>query len=408
MSNIRQFISEYNQVGTDAAGRSRVSQITTVFDGKVVNGHNSLIFDETGSGQFISGSNKITMTASGSGNEYTIFQSNRDFVYLSGKSQLVEETFDTFSTQSGVIKRVGYFDSNDADPTANSSSYDGFWLETTDDSIKLVVQNEDDGEPNHEVDITEWTGYESLGEYQNISTWDYFTVIIWDFLWLGGAVLRLWLKTDNGFKLAHIYNYSGKRKDTMIKWPCKPIRYEVRNVGGNTNGEFRYICSQVATEGSINNMGIARSVDTGITPITLTTTGTTYPILAIRKNSPYRCIPAELLDFTTFITTNNDYAKFTIQYNPTLSAPLTYTDVDKSSVQKSIGDGIITVTADGDVLASGYYKQDTILPTKLLDENFLTFLTSGVNFENTGQYVLCITPISNNIDVFGEMSYKEY
>lgn len=42
--------SSYSQSGVDAGSRTRVSQLTTLFDGKVVNGHTDLILEEAGTG----------------------------------------------------------------------------------------------------------------------------------------------------------------------------------------------------------------------------------------------------------------------------------------------------------------------------------------------------------------------
>lgn len=58
--------------------------------------------------------------------------------------------------------------------------------------------------------------------------------------------------------------------------------------------------------------------------------------------------------FQVFIN-SADQAIWTLEMNPTLSAPLTYTDVANSAVQQAIGSAVtalsITVTAPGRVLA---------------------------------------------------------
>jgi len=84
----------YEQIGIDAGGRQRVSQITTLLDGKVTNGHTSLLLEDIGTGTHsLSGGNNNMTVASG---EYCIFQSRRFYPYFSGKSTIVETTFDGF------------------------------------------------------------------------------------------------------------------------------------------------------------------------------------------------------------------------------------------------------------------------------------------------------------------------
>jgi hypothetical protein len=402
MSNFRNIDFNYSQISVDAGGRVRTSGLTTLLDGKIVNGHSELIFNNAGTGTGTLGNSKYSMSVTSG--QYKIWQSNQYLAYLSGKSQVFEETFDTFAPEANVIKRFEGFTSNAVAPY--DTDFDGFYIESSNNSIKLVISNEDDNNtPNLDIDITQWSGYADLGEYQNPANWDNFTVVYFDFLWLGGAIHRTWLKTSKGFKLANIYHYSGTRKNTMFKFPCLPIRYEIRSTTGT--GSFRYICSQVATEGDIGHSGYTRTIRTGHLPIVLPTVGTTYPLMGIRKQSAYRCIPVALEDFSTFVQSNNDILEYTIQRNPAYSAPLSWANFPKSSLQHAKGNGTITVTTEGDVLAAGYISQNGIVPTKLLEENFFSYLGSTIN-NTMDEFVLCGTPITTSISTHSTLTFKEF
>lgn len=213
------------------------------------------------------------------------------------------------------------------------------------------------------------------------------------------------MKAGSSFVLAHDYHYPGTSQDVMIATPCKPLRFEMRSTSGS--GTFRYICSQISTEGSIDEAGIIRSVNTGHLSTTVATIGTKYPIKAIRKNAAYRCVPVSIQDFSLFTSTANDRSLYTLEINPTLSAPLTYSDVANSALQEASGNGTITVSSAGTIIASGYSAQDSILPTGLLKTNFLAFMGMDIN-DTPDQYVLCMTPITGGIDAFGTISYKEF
>lgn len=376
-----------------------MSQLTTLMDGKVVNGHTPLIFESAGTGTHTLGNSKNNMAVTSG--QWAIFASKRFYPYFSGKSQTVECTFDTFGVQANVVKRFGYFSSNAV--SAFDTTYDGMWCENDGTTIRLRMNRA--GTSTLDVPITSWSGYANLGEYQDLANWNNFTVCIFDFLWLGGAVMRFWIKTQSGFVLAHIFHYAGTAQDVFMLHPCQPLRYEIRSSTGA--GSFRYICSQIATEGSFEEDGIVRAVTTGVTAITCATVGTTYPLLSLRKQSAHRCVASRLSDFNVFVSSTNDRLLYSIQINPTLSAPLTYANVASSSVQSALGNGTITVTAAGVIMAAGFLTQNSILPSRLLENNFLAYM--GGTLANTmDEYVLCGTPITSNVDCYASLAYKEY
>jgi hypothetical protein len=386
-------------IQADAGGRVRVSQFTTLGDYKIIGyDRTNYLWENAGTGTGAYANNKFNMSVTAG--QWYVKQSRRFVHYFSGKSQVVEMTFDGFSPQAGVVKRCGYFSSSAVSPF--SATLDGFWVESDGSTIRLIASRA--GTETLNVPITSWTGYGFLNEYQTLATWNNFTVVLIDFLWLGGAVLRLWIKTARGFILAHVFNYSGTSPDVFILSPNKPLRYEIRSTVGV--GSFRYICAQIATEGSTVENGFSRSVDVGTATIPANVIGTTYPIKAIRKQAIYRDISVKIEEFTLLVATS-DTVLWSIQINPTLSAPLTYAAVANSAVEAANGNGTITVTAAGGILASGYLVQSVLPPMGLLRENFLAYL--GGSLSNVmDQYVLCVTPISVNTGILATIGYKEF
>lgn len=386
-------------VQSDAGGRVRVSQFTTLGDYKILNSDRpSYLWENAGTGTGAFSGNKFNMSVTAG--QWYVKQSRRFVHYFSGKSQVCEMTFDGFTPQANVAKRCGYFSSSAVSPY--SATLDGFWLESDGTTIRLIASRA--GTETLNVPITSWSGYAFLNEYQNLATWNNFTVVLIDFLWLGGAVLRLWIKTSYGFVLAHVFNYSGTSPDVFILSPNQPLRYEIRSSGGV--GSFRYICAQIATEGSTGENGFSRSVNTGTASIPANAVGTTYPIKAIRKQTIYRDISVKLEDFSLLVA-SSDTLLWLIQINPTLSAPLTYTAVAASAVEEATGNGTITVTAPGGIIASGYVVQNIQPSPGILRENFLAYL-GGTLGNVMDQYVLCVTPATVNTNVYATLSYKEF
>ena len=326
--------------------------------------------------------------------QWMVRQARRFHPYFSGKSQMAECTFDNFGLDAGVVKRVGYFSSNAVSPF--DETYDGLWLENT--GTSYVFKASRAGTETISADWTTWNNYAAVQDYD----FDNFTVILFDFLWLGGAVCRLWLKNESGFILLHTVHYSGSAQDVFILSPNQPVRYEIRSTTGA--GSFRYICSQVSTEGSINESGLGRTLSTAA--IATATIGTTYPIISLRKASAFRDIAVAIEDLSVFVTTAADQLRWSLQVNPTLSAGLTYAAVPNSAAAVAFGNGTITVTAAGTIIAGGTTSSTLIQPTGMLKLNFLSFL--GSTLANVmDQYVLCVTPITTAVTSYSTLSFRE-
>ncbi len=403
MSYFESILLNPNSVSLDAGSRLRVSQLTTLMDGKILNSDNPFVWDNQGTGTGLYNANKYNMSVTAG--QFFVRQSRRFTPYYAGKSQLIECTFDNFQVQANVIKRAGYFSSNAVSPFA--STYDGFYLENNGTTIKLKAERA--GVTTIDVDWTNWDNYDLISGYD----WSTFTVIAFDFLWLGGAQLRIFLKTDLGFVLAHTVAYSGTATDTFILSPNQPIRYEIRSTTGT--GSLRYICSQVSTEGSINEAGYNNSVNSlsmaGVPSNTIATIGTTYPLKAIRKKVANRDNSVKLTGATVFVSSATDILLWSIQLNPTLSAPLTYVDIANSAIQEANGSAVAaistTVVTKGRVLVSGIISQNGVVPAGGFAEDFLQFL--GCSLNNTmDELVLCVMPISATITVNGTLNFKEY
>lgn len=379
-------------ISQDAGGRVRVSQLTTLGDYKTLNYDRTLLLENAGTGTGAFSANKYNMSVTAG--QWFVRQSRRYHPYFSGKSQMFECTFDGFGLEADVVKRVGGFSSSATSPY--SATLDGVWLENT--GTSYVMKAARAGTETVSVDWTDWDNYDEIKNHD----WSKFTVILIDFLWLGGAVYRLWMKNGAGFTLLHTVHYPGTATDVFILSPNQPVRYEIRSTTGS--GSFRYICAQCSTEGSIDESGLGRTLRTGA--ITIGSIGTTYPLLALRKATTSRDIGVVLEDLSLFPTSANDQTQWSLQINPTLSAGLTYGALANSAVESAVGNGTITVTSPGTIINAGTASTNSQLPSGILKKNFLAWLGSTLN-NTMDEYVLCATPITSNIVTYSTLSFKE-
>jgi hypothetical protein len=378
----------------DAGARLRTSSLTTLGDYKTLGADEALLLENIGTGTGLWANNVYNMSvASG---EYLIRQSRRHHPYLSGKSQQVELTLIGFS---GTVSLV-----------VQNSGTDVFRIAQTDWNVNPL--------PGHD--------------------WSTFNVIIFDFLWLGGAMLRTFVVTDEGIILVDMRNVASTVAGLIFKSPNQPVRYEIRSDGAITTKRVGYfssnivapydsnkdgfwlesvtdaatgsmvcVCSQVSTEGSINESGKIRSVNTGSTAISLGVVGTTYPVKAIRLGAAFQDRYVKVSGISGFVSSVNDTLLMTLQLNPTLSAPLSYTSVANSSAEQADGNGTITVTSPGTILFSQIITQNSVFSPESFIQDFLTVI--GTTIEDVSdQLVLCGTPITTTIATFGTINYKEY
>lgn len=377
-------------VSIDTGGRTRTSAILSLFDGKIMNAEDAYKWDTKGSGTALYINNAVNLSVAPG--EYMIRQGRFFSPYFSGKPQMIEMTQQDFNNQPGVVKRFGYFSSNAVAPYA--SDYDGWWVEADGDTYWLVTSN--NGVETHRIEWTDWFGYHKVADYD----WSKFSVSMVDFLWLGGAGLRLFMVVDGQFELIHaIKDHAGYASSLIFKSPNQPVRYEIRSTTGA--GQLLSICSQVATEGAgPNEQG--EGIAWYSAPLAANTVGNIYALCGAKKRAEFRNHFCPVSEIGAAIQTS-DSGVLLLLINPTLSAPLSYTN--NSRIQTGVALSPTTVSNVGRVLkavpmvSSGVQTQS---PNALLRN-------LAVGIDNTmSELVVAYAPQSANQTVFGSMQVLEY
>lgn len=388
-------------VSFDAAKRLRVGQLSTLFDGKTLNADDTTLYNTAGTGTGTWANNTYQMSVTSG--QYFIRQGTIFAGYASGKSQLIEVTFQNFQVQANVTKRVGYFSSSATAPY--NTVFDGIFLENDGTTIRLRTFNA--GTSTSNVPITSWDGYNQLSSYN----WANFTAVLFDFLWLGGTAVRMFVMKDGQFVLAHTIKWAGNNAGTIILSPNQPIRYEIASSTGT--GSLTSICAQVSSEGEVNGGAQGKTLVTtsGTTGITMATINTNYFILGIRKNMTYRTTTISMIDLNGFVSSVLDQCYWTLEYNPTLTGGVTNTATNEITVTTNTAVGTPATASGGIVLASGFLQTTALQPSN----NFFVS-SSSVSLKNfindatntTPLLALCMRPITAGIKSFGVLSYKVY
>jgi hypothetical protein len=272
----------------DAFGRLRISDAFTLGDYKHLYGLDPNFRDTITNGGTVTFQIQqacARLTTSNNPASSVIHQTKMYHQYQPGKSQFIKSTFNFYSNVVNVVKRTGYYDSNN-----------GIYLEqSANGALSFTIRTDTSGTPsdarrvyqhewNNDTCNTSISGPSGNGSFDLdiTKTQIFFT----DFQWLGVGRVRCGFVHDGKTIVAHEFDNSNILPTVYMSNPNLPVRCEIINTGATDGGFFDQICSTVLSEGGYLEAGQDWHVSTGNTKITITGAGNTVPIMAIRlKNS---------------------------------------------------------------------------------------------------------------------------
>lgn len=402
--NLKVTIQEYGDTPSiDAFARLRVSTPYTLFDSKQLHDKQPLFWDEITAGSATSVHSSTdaatAMTVTASASDYVIRQTKQRFNYQPGKSQLIIFTFHA-PQQTGVTMQIGPFDGTGG---TYQTPKNGIFLEITESDISWNICK--NGSTTETVTQANWN-YDTLDGTGNSGiTLDLDAVNIGflDIEWLGVGRVRTGFFIAGIPRYCHYFSHANDPTYTSVymSTPNLPIRYYIES-DGTGGGTLDHICSTVMSEGGIQETGVLRSVNTGITHIDADAADTKYAVIGIRQKTTYYDITVYPEYFSMISETNDDY-KWTIELNPTISGTFTYNDVTNSAIQYALGATANTVSASGIIIDSGFSKS-----ASTIDRKITTALRMGSTIAGTvDALVLTVTPLSSNADYQASLTYRE-
>lgn len=389
----------------DAFGRWRVSSPVTLFDSKQIHNNQSLLWDDaepTGSSTTSAWSQFEAATTIGVGATtfgQRVRQTYQRFNYQPGKSQLILLTFSEFDTATGITKRVGAFDQDN-----------GIFLESAEGTINIVRRTKVSGSVvDNQIAQASWNldTMDGDNDSQNPSGINLdFTkaqILFIDFEWLGVGRVRVGFVIDGLIYYCHEFLNANNLTTVYMSTPNLPLRYEINNDSNGAADEFVHICASVMSEGGVEETGLLLSDSSGA--VANLSSATDYALLGIRQK-------AANLDGVVFpktvsliCSTANDEAEWILYLNPTIAGSFTYSDYSptaSSVVQVAKGANTNTISA-GIPLSRGFFA------TAAPDLAVLDAVNKiGSKIDGTrDEIVLAVRPITNNITVYGTMTWRE-
>jgi len=404
-------ITHNNPEAEDAFGRVRVSNPFTVFDSKLITADKKELFwDES----TVSGSG-VTASTPTIGKPYVdilstintasnfVRQTFQRFNYQPGKSQLILMTGVLNLTGGGTGVQT-YFGSLDDD--------NGIAFMYDEGTTKVVARSNDSGTPvDTETAQTDWNldVMDGTGSPSNPSgilvDWTKAQIFVFDFQWLSVGRIRWGLEI--GGILYYIHEQS-QVNTSIIPWastPNLPLRYQQITTGSSAASSARVICCSVISEGGADFTGTTQSEGTTGT-INANTLGVFYALAGARLKDAHTGTTVSPVGVSVVALTKDPF-EWQLRRNPTVAGSPTYADKADSALQTFVGDqagnpSVNTVTG-GTTIARGFGGSGQSDATSIRSKVILGEAIDGTK----DTFVLCIRPLTVNMDAEGAMLWDE-
>lgn len=338
----------------DPFGRLRVSDPATIFDAKTLYDGDALRFVNDvasgGSVTFQSQRSSMKLAVTTTLGSRATRQTKRYLNYQPGKGQQIFATFVmTNGQESGVAKRVGYYDDDN-----------GVFLQVSGGGTSVVLRTDLSGAPvDTVVDQSDWNLDKLDGTGPSGLTFEAARaqILVLDFQWLGTGRVRIGFDLDGKIVYVHEFLNANVGTSVYMRTPNLPVRWEIETVGAAVGApEMEAICCTVASEGGRSAEGLLRAADMGVAVRNVSTD--LLPLISMRlKASHNRATVFPRL--ATILETGNQTSRWVILINPTITGgtAASWVPVADSAVEYDISrDGALS--EDGIKIASGYTSKD--------------------------------------------------
>lgn len=364
---------------TDAFGRVRVSQPTTIFDSKQLFDQAPLLFtkSEENNGALEPhdvdrASSLLTVTAEAGSR--ALRQTKRYFNYQPGKSQLVNVTFVMGTAAAGVVQSVGLFDDDN-----------GLFFRMNGTQAQVVRRSHVTGSPiDTAIDQANWNVDKLDGTGRSGITLDpsKALILIVDYEWLGTGIARIGFIIGGRAYYVHEFKHSNIISSVYMSTPNLPIRWEITSDGSNA-GSLETICCSVISEGGFEPTGILCTATNGIVSKT-GDTGLPVPLLQIRLKDGYKSASVFMWNINILGVTKANSAWY-LYLNPTKNGVGTspsWVGIANSAIEYDVAE--TNRVTGGTMLASGHFSE-----LAQAASNLRSLVLPGVEYDGTKD-VLCL------------------
>lgn len=390
----------------DAFGRVRTSNPMTLFDSSHRFSDNDLWVDSitgTASATFSANEGLVALAVGTANGDQIVRETKKVFSYQPGKSLLVMSTFVLGDAKANLRQRVGYYGSDN-----------GVYFERDGTSLYFVERSIVTGSVvNTRVAQASWNQDKLDGTGPSGLTLDASKaqILYADIEWLGLGTVRMGFVINGVFVPAHSFHHANLINTTYITTASLPLRYEMTNTAATASAStLKQVCSTVISEGGYELRGRQQAVANVITsPTTLTTAGTSYPVISLRLKSTRLDGIVILTAISMLGITNNANYKWEVVEAGTTTGGTWVSAGTKSSVEYN-RTGTSFAIGSGNILASGFFQGSNQGSTSIdiLKEALFKFQLERNSFTSTPyELTLICTSASNGDQVLASMDWEE-
>jgi hypothetical protein len=384
----------------DAFGRARVSSPETIFDTSFRWDKQPITWSEsvTSGGTVTHNADKasVDLACTTTTNSEAIFQSRQYMRYHPAKSTLIVISGSFLSTGTNVRKRIGYFDDSN-----------GVFFQLDGTTLSVVRRTKTSGsvvdnttaQASWNIDPLDGSG--GSGITLDVTKQQIFVI---DYQWLGSGRIRY------GFYIGGriIYCHEDLTANVLaVPWSQtgdNPVRTEIKN-SGSTASSMHITCAAVICENFWSPEGILRTANNGTTARSLTSIGSTLPVISLRKQSAYINVPVKIMDFGVFGNSSDDFI-MSIIYNGSLTGASFANVAGVCQVDTSA-----TAISGGTTLYSEYLRGSSSAPSMKLAEIFHESVNAFLGRDlagNSDQVTVLVTAVTASSSAMGLINYKEF
>jgi hypothetical protein len=337
-------------------------------------------------------------TASGSSVQR---QTTKVFAYQPGKSLLIMTTFVCAAPKANLDQKVGYYGSDN-----------GYYLEQDGLTTYFVERSAVSGAvTNTRVAQSAWNVDPMNGTGPSGITLDISKAqILWmDLEWLGVGTVKMGFVINGSFYICHEWQHANLITSTYITTASLLLSCEITNTGATASiSTFKQICATVISEGGFALGGLQQGVGTPIlTPRTLTTAGTFYPVVSLRLKTTRLDAICILTAISLLGNGNNETFRWEVRATGTSTGGSWISAGANSSVEYNLTG---TAYTGGRILAAGYTTSSNQgSPTiDILKQALFTFQLERDPFTPTPyELSIVVAGAAGNVTCYASMDWEE-
>lgn len=381
---------------SDVFGRTRVSEVNTIFD---YNFSNVVDFDLYWSTIVENGATLThypddagyRLSVSTAVGSKAILQSRRHMEYNTGKSHIAYFTGNPNSIQQGMRKRLGLF-----------TGGDGYFFEATDTGLRFVIRKNG---TDTKIERTDWNGDKTDGTGDSGITGDLTKQKLFfiEIGWLGALGVKFGQIIDGKKIIMHFHQVANREDTSYTSTAVLPFRIEMERIATAPVADFLTLsCFSYMYEGKRNDTFKIRTWESGTSTVTVNTSEDC--IFGIRINSSYGEAAIKLEEAIINLTSGNSEIRWRLLYNPTINGTPTWDD-EPFSIAQTLNSPTSITYSGGFVAASGYISIGSLANVNLRSTDLVLGHDVDHNFDT---FLLVAQTLSSNSKILTSINWEEF